>query len=273
MVSDVSDAPLAWPDTASGSKLAEALAAFQADLPAVEKNRTGEVSGISKSGKPYSYTYKYADLADVSTAVLRRLGQHGLAFTSKPGTADGKFGLAYSLLHSSGEREDGFFELRDDPDTRNRDGSLSRSKITDEEAEAYGNMTAAQLAAHTALQKDAVKGSVPGTERLTAPDPDDQWADAPPGLRVPNPAPNRVGVIQAHFKRLGVTDREERLGFTADIIGRKVGSTSELTAAEGIEAVRMLGKCKDLAALNAAITTAANARTAAGGQPGGGGGE
>jgi hypothetical protein len=292
------------------SKLAEALAAFQAELPSVEKNRTAEVSGVSKAGKPYSYPYKYADLADVSSVVLKKLGEHGLSFMSRPTTVNGKFGLAYSLLHSSGEREDGFFELRDDPDIqkiggrityarryclcavtgvaaeedtdargigqasppqqqrkprgrppvrpladlpRNQDGSLSRSRITDEEFEAYGNMTAAQLKEHTELRDGAAKGAVPGTERLAEADPADPWANPPAGLRKPSPAQPRAAVIIQHFARMGITDREERLGFTAELIGRKVGSTNDLTAQEGIDVVHKLGKCKDQAALRALL--------------------
>ena len=43
---------------------------------------------------------------------MPRLGALGLAFLARPTTReDGKFGLAYSLVHVSGEREDGFYEL------------------------------------------------------------------------------------------------------------------------------------------------------------------
>lgn len=85
--------------------LAAALAAFQAKLPTVAKNATGQVG--------QNRNYKYADLKDISDAVYPRLSEHGLAFTSKPRihAETGKFVLAFSLLHESGEREDGEFEL------------------------------------------------------------------------------------------------------------------------------------------------------------------
>lgn len=84
--------------------LAEALAAFQAQLPAVAKGATGQVQGRRN--------YRYADLADVSAVVMPRLAAHGLAFISKPSFNEhGKFVLSFSLLHVSGEREDGQFEL------------------------------------------------------------------------------------------------------------------------------------------------------------------
>jgi hypothetical protein len=89
-----------------------ALAAFQASLPKIAKGETGKVEGLTKQGKPFSYTYKYADLADVSAEALPRLGAVGLAFIALPTTRDdGRFGLAYSLVHVSGGREDGFYEL------------------------------------------------------------------------------------------------------------------------------------------------------------------
>ena len=85
-----------------------ALAAFQAELPKIAKGETAQVP--TKQGG--SYSYKYADLTDVSEAVLPRLGALGLVFFARPTTReDGKFGLAYTLGHVSGEREDGFYEI------------------------------------------------------------------------------------------------------------------------------------------------------------------
>lgn len=79
-----------------------ALAAVQAQLPKIGKGQTAD------TGK---YVYKYADLADVSQEILPRLGAAGLAFTSRPTILDGQFVLAYSLVHFSGEREDGIYPL------------------------------------------------------------------------------------------------------------------------------------------------------------------
>ena len=92
------------------AELAAALAAVQAELPEVKKNRTAKVE---KDGR-LLYTYDYADLADVSAAILPILGKHGLSFTALPGHwPDGKFGLRYSLLHRSGASLDGFYEIAD----------------------------------------------------------------------------------------------------------------------------------------------------------------
>lgn len=91
--------------------LAAALAAVQAELPGVQKNRSADV--VNKDGRKL-YSYSYADLADVSAAIMPVLGKHGLAFTAFPThQADGKFGLRYYLLHRDGGSIEGFYEIPD----------------------------------------------------------------------------------------------------------------------------------------------------------------
>jgi len=95
-------------DATTENGLYAALAKVQADLPSVAKNKTGEVK---KDGKKV-YDYDYADLTDVSEAIMPLLGKNGLAFTARPTlNGGGQFVLAYSLLHSGGEREDGEYPL------------------------------------------------------------------------------------------------------------------------------------------------------------------
>lgn len=93
--------------------LAQALAAFQAELPKVRKDETAKVTGESKSGAKVQYSYGYAGLDTVVDTVLPVLGKHGLSITSKSTIADGNFMLEVSLLHESGERETGYWPLPD----------------------------------------------------------------------------------------------------------------------------------------------------------------
>lgn len=86
------------------AQLYAALAAVQAELPSVPKNKTADAG---------PYTYKYADLADINDAIMPLLGKNGLAFTAFPQHRDGKFGLSYHLTHASGALLSGFFELDD----------------------------------------------------------------------------------------------------------------------------------------------------------------
>lgn len=88
--------------------LAAALAAVQAELPHIAKDKTAHVR--SDRG---SYSYRYADLADVTSAVMPLLARHGLAWTSAPTLRDGQFMLRYDLLHSSGEHVGGWYPLPD----------------------------------------------------------------------------------------------------------------------------------------------------------------
>lgn len=89
------------------SPLTGAIAAVQADLPVVGKDHQATV----KSDKG-SYTYKYANLANVNAAILPLLSKHGLAWTTRP-TLDesGKFVLKYELRHVSGEKLEGAYPL------------------------------------------------------------------------------------------------------------------------------------------------------------------
>lgn len=83
--------------------LAEALAAFQANIPTIEKGKKANV------GK---YSYEYADLSDVTAKVLPLLAAHGLAFTTYTGISEqGQFQLTYALLHTCGEKVEGVYPL------------------------------------------------------------------------------------------------------------------------------------------------------------------
>jgi hypothetical protein len=94
--------------------LGAALAAVQAELPVVRKTKTADVKGVTRQGERYTYSYSYADYADVAAAVLPLLGKNGLAFVALPTLTDsGRFGLVYRLLHSSGEAIGGFYPIDD----------------------------------------------------------------------------------------------------------------------------------------------------------------
>lgn len=80
-----------------------ALAAVQAEIPHVAAKEEADAG---------SYSYKYADLAAVSAAVLPLLGRNGLAFTAWPTMNDqGKFVLRYELLHKSGQSKAGEYPI------------------------------------------------------------------------------------------------------------------------------------------------------------------
>lgn len=89
--------------------LAAALVAFQARLSKVGKSKTATVP--TKAGG--SYSYKYADLVDVTAQIVPALVEHGLAFVCLPRLApNGKYELVGTLTHgASGEQMEGSLPL------------------------------------------------------------------------------------------------------------------------------------------------------------------
>jgi hypothetical protein len=93
-----------------GLTLAAALARVQEEIPEVVKGATARIPG--KDGKQ-GYSYSYANLADVTRAILPILGKHGLSWITKPTLLDGRFVLIYKLAHACGETEEGVYPLPD----------------------------------------------------------------------------------------------------------------------------------------------------------------
>lgn len=207
--------------------LAAALAAVQAKLPEVRKTETATVP--MKSGGKYSYTY--ADLADVSRAVLPLLGAHGLSFTCKPTINEGgRFVLAYSLLHAAGEREDGEYPLP-------ASGTAQEigSAIT------YGRRYV--LCAITGVAPDEDDdGSAASQVRVQASG--NEWENAKPAPRQRRqPEPDaaepaafmdkaRLAALHARLGEAELADRDKGLAYMAEVTGREIASSKDLTAGE-----------------------------------------
>jgi hypothetical protein len=197
--------------------LTEALVLLQADLPRIEKSKTADVR--TKDG---SYRYTYADLTEISAAILPRLAAVGLAWICKPTlNADGKFVLAYALKHVSGESETGEYPLSGSGTPQQLGSGISYGRryclvaVTglapadeDDDGEAAEQQGTAQRRQQTRQQRPA------GRTAQRAPRPDD---DEPP------PPPDEGAfvepVTQAQLKRLhtvlsnqGIIEREEKLG-------------------------------------------------------------
>lgn len=93
------------------SELVAALAKVQAELPSVGKTKTAKVVGKTQDGRPFDYSYKYADLADVAAAIHPLLSAAGLAFIAAPQFTGGKYVLVGTLEHSSGEKRAAVFPI------------------------------------------------------------------------------------------------------------------------------------------------------------------
>lgn len=128
---------------------------------------------------------------------------------------------------------------RDDGLPTNRDGSLSRSRTTDEQKEAAGVMTSAQHAEHTALQPK--QAEVRGKVTRLKPDapPADLWAtkETEPGTLTPE----QQRKIMAAFNGW---DRDARIVRIQAIVGRAVQTTNALSYADAQKVLAELGRAK-----------------------------
>jgi hypothetical protein len=127
----------------------------------------------------------------------------------------------------------------------NRDGSLSKSQISDEDRESAGVMTKAQTAEHTKLRK--INHPRPA-DRSTGPAPDDQWAGQPAGDWAPVTPEDKPGSSNGKqhqqlgilYSQMGITERDTRLADMTDRVGRTITSAKDLSYAEAESAIRVM---------------------------------
>jgi hypothetical protein len=80
----------------------EALAAFQAEVPTIVKNRTARIAGRSGNG----YEYKYADLASLTATIRPILTKHGLSYSFGMTLEGGVATITVTLRHVAGHSEE-----------------------------------------------------------------------------------------------------------------------------------------------------------------------
>ncbi len=205
------------------ANLAAALSGFQAEMPHVGKGKTAKVP--MKAGG--SYSYKYADLADITAAAMPVLTKHGLAFSCAPRQAEGTYELVGTLLHSSGERLEGALPIR---------GSTPQeigSALTYMRRYLFGCLTGLV----TDEDDDGSAASKPKRQSAAAQPAAQQ---GPQGSNDASAA--QVRMIGALMGQLGLTERDDALKYVADVIGRTVTSRNELTAREASQVIDALQK-------------------------------
>ena len=85
--------------------LDKALAAAQAEFKPVNKSKTAKVRG-EKNGRPYEYSYKYADLGDILSMALPLLSKNGVSFSQPLRRRDGKLVVVTRLACGNEVLED-----------------------------------------------------------------------------------------------------------------------------------------------------------------------
>lgn len=88
-------------------ELAGALAKAQATFEAVKRDKTVKVE--TRTGGSYSFTY--ADLESIWSAIRKPLAENGLCVTQSLEPVDGKTYLATTLMHASGEWIKSLYEV------------------------------------------------------------------------------------------------------------------------------------------------------------------
>jgi hypothetical protein len=161
------------------------------------------------------------------------------------GASDSRKGIASreEVRNRQAEREDGL--------PANKDGSTSRSRVTDAQLEQTGQMTKEQMAAHNRLERE-VKGTGPqGTERLTAADPADPWQDQPAGQaptmieleNLPGSSDSKQRMqIALKLERAGFATQEAARAECSRITGREIETRKDLSFTEAAAILAALDK-------------------------------
>ncbi len=230
------------------ASLAEALALLMTHLPEIKKSERADVR--SEKG---NYSYTYANLAGVSRAILPLLGEVGLSWSTKPTlNAEGKFVLAYTLRHTSGESDSGEYPLPAAGTPQAVGGAITYARryalcaVTgvapedDDDDAAAASQQTREMTAGTKRRTAQRRTTGPANgaasngrhERATdaAPPPalpgEDDYTD-PTAVTQP-----QLTRIHATFTDLGVSDKEIRRAVVSHVLRRTIASTKDMTRDE-----------------------------------------
>lgn len=228
--------------------LAAAVAMLQTRLPEIKKSQTADTG---------SYSYNYADLAQITRLLMPILGDLGLAFMAKPTMReDGKVVLAYKLLHVSGETEEGEYPLPSSGTPQAMGSAITYARryclcaVTGIAPEDDDDGAAAQAEA---------LGSRGTATRATQSRPRPQQANRQRSARqapasAPPPLPAEAGntvtqpqlkMMHTLFSKAEWIDRNDRLRAASAIAGRELSSSTDLTRDEASRVIDTLGLIAD----------------------------
>jgi len=184
-------------------------------VAAAYRSPDDELPGVGMAWEVFPGRTPYTRGSELQNAETSAWGRAIIAV----GASDAKRGIASreEVRNRQAEREDGL--------PVNKDGSLSRSRTTDEEKAAAGVPTDAE-------QRELNKQAKPPpntqpVERLSTTPESDPWLDGPAGLAPqddPEDRPNTSSADQlremhALFGQLGIKERDQRIKVTRDTLG------------------------------------------------------
>jgi hypothetical protein len=217
------------------SQISAALTKAVAEIEDIAKTRTAEIP--TKTGG--KYTYSFANLADVYAAVRAKLSEHGLAVVQEAFSDDRGPLVSTLVVHESGQ----WLETRPLRVPAGADAQSHGSAI------AYARRYQLLAVVGAATEDDdgaaAAAGTRParqsrrrdaGSAAAAAPEEVRHMTDfpaaGPPARRAGAIAESQVRAMAIEFQKAGITDRDERLAFIAEAIGRTVDSSKDLTKNE-----------------------------------------
>lgn len=204
------------------SQINAALAAVQSDLPHITKDQTANAG---------TYRYKYADLADVSLAIMPLLGKHGLSFTSRPTLHEGRFVLLYELRHESGEQIAGAYPLPDRGTPQEIGGQITYARryclcaLTGVAPDEDDDAMAAQRAAERRERREDAR-----SRRGGQPSNENQMSG------------EQQRKMQTLFQAAGIVEKADKLKYATEVVGRSLKTATELTHAEADKVIAALEK-------------------------------
>lgn len=254
------------------ASLFAALALLQTKLPEIRKTQTAEVE--TNKGRNYSYTY--ANLAGISAQIMPLLGDLGLSFIAKPTFSGDRFVLAYSLLHTSGEREDGEYPLPTSGTPQAIGSAITYGRryclcaVTGVAPEDDDDGAAAEAEAET--QRGTARRSRQTRAPQGAARPVAQRASAqvPP---LPGEAPgdlatrSQLGNVMALFRDMGIADREKRLAVSSRIVGHELATANDLTQTDASKLIDALSSIASESDSEARLTALIDAEQVPDGDP------
>lgn len=106
-------------------ELSAALSKAQGNFQSIKRSRTVEVTGTTKQGRDYKYTYNYAPLDEILNATRPALAENGLAILQRTDETERGTVLETMLSHSSGEWISSFKVLGTFDDPQRFGGALT----------------------------------------------------------------------------------------------------------------------------------------------------
>lgn len=198
---------------------AEAMAALQARLPRVKKAKTAKVE--MKGGGTYSY--KYANLSNISEQVLPLLAELGLSWVTMPRLNEaGTFVLYYRMRHIHEDGDEGEWPIQSA-------GTMQSIGSAITYARRYALCAVTGLApedddddAARASQQESDQAKTRGRTQRRSNEPVEDG-------RITAAQQKKIGEL---FTALHTIDKARRLAVAGKVAGRPVSSGAELTTDE-----------------------------------------